>query len=313
MSRIWIGVDVCKDFLDAHARPAGVNHRFDNRPAGIEQLVAWAQPFTPQRVVLESTGPYQKAAVGALLAAGLPAVVVNARQVRDFAKAMNCLAKTDVLDAAVIAHFGEVATTTVRPLESQEIRDLRDLYDRRGQLVHMTADEKNRRHAAAVAGTAAKVLKSLDKHIDYSSCCAPVPNAESRKSLALPTGLAVSADGKTLYLAALGSSKVGIFNTAALENDTFAPSTADQITVTGGGPTGLVLDEEGVSFSDRAAPAGAPKTPPGDTGPNPTERVAHVTLTTKASAAGKPNWMVRIIPDGPDLIRPIAEREPTLL
>ena len=68
--------------------PAGVKHRFDNTPAGIEQLVAWAQSFTPcSRVIFESTGPYQKAAVGALLAEGLPAVVVNARQVRDFAKA----------------------------------------------------------------------------------------------------------------------------------------------------------------------------------------------------------------------------------
>ena len=88
MSRIFIGVDVCKDFLDAHARPSGVKQRFDNTPDGIAQLVAWVQPFSPERVVLESTGPYQKAAVGALLAAGLPAVVVNARQVRDFAKAL---------------------------------------------------------------------------------------------------------------------------------------------------------------------------------------------------------------------------------
>ena len=68
MSRIFIGVDVCKDFLDAHARPAGLKRRFDNTPAGIEQLVAWVRTLAPQRVVFESTGPYQKAAVGALLA-----------------------------------------------------------------------------------------------------------------------------------------------------------------------------------------------------------------------------------------------------
>jgi transposase len=101
------------------------------------------------------------------LAEGFPAVVVNARQVRDFAKAMNYLAKTDTLDAAVIAHFAEVATTTVRPLESQEIRDLRELYDRRGQLVHMLAMEKNQRHSATVAQASPKVLQSIDKHIAY--------------------------------------------------------------------------------------------------------------------------------------------------
>ena len=114
MSRTLIGVDVCKDFLDAHARPAAVQRRFDNNPAGIEQLVAWVRALAPERVVFESTGPYQKAAVGALLAAKLPAVVVNARQVRDFAKAMNKLAKTDTIDASVIAHFGEVAAPEVR-------------------------------------------------------------------------------------------------------------------------------------------------------------------------------------------------------
>src|SRR5262245_64660385 len=103
MSRVLIGVDVCKDFLDAHARPAGTQQRFDNNPAGIEQLVAWVRTIAPERVVFESTGPYQKAAVGALLAAGLPAVVVNARQVRDFAKGIGQLAKTDRIDAGVLA------------------------------------------------------------------------------------------------------------------------------------------------------------------------------------------------------------------
>jgi transposase len=167
MNRIFVGVDVSKDYLDVYVRPTAVRRRFANTTAGIQELVAWLQPHAAERILFESTGPYQKAAVGALLAEGLPAVVVNARQVRDFAKAMNYLAKTDAIDAAVIAHFGEVATTTVRPLESQEIRDLRELYDRRGQLVHMLAMEKNQRHSATVAQASSKVLKSIDKHIDY--------------------------------------------------------------------------------------------------------------------------------------------------
>ncbi len=89
------------------------------------------------------------------------------------------------------------------------------------------------------------VPRYLDKHVDYSKCCAPVPNAESEKSLALPTGMVVSKDGATLYVAALGSSKIGVFATAALEADTFVPDEANQIEVSGGGPTGVVLDDDG--------------------------------------------------------------------
>jgi YVTN family beta-propeller protein len=85
--------------------------------------------------------------------------------------------------------------------------------------------------------------RHLNKHIDYSSCCGPIPNAESAKSLSLPTGAVVSADGKTMYVAALGSDRVAIFDTAKVENDTFVPDPAKQIPVTGGGPTGLALDD----------------------------------------------------------------------
>ncbi|MFL6234116.1 MAG: beta-propeller fold lactonase family protein [Thermoanaerobaculia bacterium] len=86
--------------------------------------------------------------------------------------------------------------------------------------------------------------RHLNKHIDYGKCCAPAPNPENDRSLALPLGLAVTGNGATLYVAALGSSKVGIFSTAQLETDTFVPSTASQVPLSGGGPTGLVLDED---------------------------------------------------------------------
>lgn len=167
MQRIFIGVDVSQDFLDVHVRPTSARRRFANTTVGIAELVAWVRPLAAERILFESTGPYQMAAVGALLAEELPAVVVNARQVRDFAKALNYLAKTDTIDAAVIAHFGEVALTKVRPLESEEIRTLRELYGRRGQLVHMLAMEKNQRHSATVARASTKVLQSIDKHIAY--------------------------------------------------------------------------------------------------------------------------------------------------
>lgn len=165
MNAMVIGVDVSKDTLDAHVRPNALHRRFDNSPDDIEQLVAWAQSFAPQRIVFESTGIYQQAAVNALLAAGLPAVVVNARQVRDFAKGTGQLAKTDRIDAGILAHFGEVVATVVRPLPSDELLEFRDLYDRRSQLVRMLASEKNHRHAAQAAS--AKVRNNIDGVIAF--------------------------------------------------------------------------------------------------------------------------------------------------
>jgi DNA-binding beta-propeller fold protein YncE len=85
--------------------------------------------------------------------------------------------------------------------------------------------------------------RHLNKHLDYSACCAPSPNAASEKSLAQPLEMVVTGDGSKLYVAAFGSSAIGVFDTAALESDTFVPSAASQIPVSGGGPTGLVLDE----------------------------------------------------------------------
>jgi DNA-binding beta-propeller fold protein YncE len=95
-----------------------------------------------------------------------------------------------------------------------------------------------------VLGAAGDVTpRHLNKHIDYDTCCASIPNAENARSVAFPIGMEITGDGQTLYVAALGSSEVAVYDTAALENDTFVPSLADQITVSGGGPTGLALDE----------------------------------------------------------------------
>jgi YVTN family beta-propeller protein len=85
--------------------------------------------------------------------------------------------------------------------------------------------------------------RHLNKHIDYSTCCAPIPNDENARSLAFPTDMAITSDGRRLYVAAFGSSKIGVFDTRALESDRFAPDASRQIAVTGGGPSGLALDE----------------------------------------------------------------------
>jgi DNA-binding beta-propeller fold protein YncE len=91
--------------------------------------------------------------------------------------------------------------------------------------------------------SAAVTPRHLNPHIDYSHCCAPLPSDENERSLAFPTGMVVSGDGATLYVAALGSSKLGVYATAALEAGTFVPHVDHQIPLSGGGPTGLVLDE----------------------------------------------------------------------
>jgi transposase len=190
----FIGIDVSKDALDAHVRPENQQRRFDNSAAGIAELVAWVRDLAPERIVCESTGPYQKAAIGALLAEGLPAVVVNARQVRDFAKGMGQLAKTDVIDAAIIAQFAELVPTTVRPLPSPDLAELRDLYDRRGQLVRMLASEKNHRHAAGHSSP--KVLKNIDKHIAYLE--AQIKDFEGRMDTIVETSEAFKAHNEIL-------------------------------------------------------------------------------------------------------------------
>ena len=112
-----------------------------------------------------------------------------------------------------------------------------------GDFAGQTVQGHHNEHRITVLDPGSVLPRHLNKHIDFSECCAPTPNAESVKSLALPNSMAVTGNGETLYVAALGSDKVGIFDTHELENDTFAPSVDRQIPVSGGGPTGVVLDE----------------------------------------------------------------------
>jgi transposase len=167
MSRTFIGVDVSQDHLDVHVRPAGLRRRFANTAAGIAELVAWARPYAAERIVFESTGPYQKAAVGVLLAEGLPAVVVNARQVRDFARATGRLAKTDRIDAKILARFAEAVRPVPKPLPDEEIRALQNILARRRQLVGMLTAENNRLTSATkpVAKRIAAHIRWLEKEL----------------------------------------------------------------------------------------------------------------------------------------------------
>jgi len=158
----WVGIDVSKAELVVTSRPTLARWTVPNTAAGIEALVAQLREVPPELIVLEATGGYEREAAVALLAAGLRAVVVNPRHVRAFAKASGQLAKTDRIDADLIALFAERMRPDWRPLEDEATTDLAAVLLRRRQLSDMLTAEKNR------LGLARRPVRaSLKKHITY--------------------------------------------------------------------------------------------------------------------------------------------------
>ncbi|MBI3603734.1 MAG: IS110 family transposase [Nitrospirae bacterium] len=143
-SECLIGIDVSKAPVDLAVRPSGTRWSSPNDEAGLRATVARVAELQPTLVVLEATGALDLPLVGALAAAGWPVVVVNPRQVRDFAKATGQLAKTDALDAAVLARFGEAVRPAPRPLPDPATQALAALLTRRRQLIEMLVAEQNR-------------------------------------------------------------------------------------------------------------------------------------------------------------------------
>ena len=141
---VFAGIDVAKDRLDMVIGPSGTVRTVPYNADGVRDLVSELQPLEPSVVVLESTGGLELPLAGDLAADSLPVVVVNPRQVRDFAKATGRLAKTDVLDAQVLAHFAEAVRPEVRPLPDSDTQELHSLMARRTQVVEMLVAEKNR-------------------------------------------------------------------------------------------------------------------------------------------------------------------------
>ena len=113
---VFVGIDVSKKQLDVALRPSGERFEVENNDVGIARLMESLQTLKPSLVIFESTGGYERDAAFGLAAVGLPVLVVNARQIRDFARATGRLAKTDKIDAEVIARFGEVFQSEVREL-----------------------------------------------------------------------------------------------------------------------------------------------------------------------------------------------------
>lgn len=141
----FVGIDISKDHLDVHVRPTGDSFRVRYDDAGLVTLVAHLRPLAPVVLVLEATGGYEVTVAATLASAALPVAVVNPRQVRDFARATGQLAKTDTLDARVLALFAEAVRPAARPVPDAQAVALGELIARRRQLVDMLGAEHNRR------------------------------------------------------------------------------------------------------------------------------------------------------------------------
>lgn len=160
---MFVGIDVAKAWVDVAVVPTGHRQRVGTDAAALDGLVQALVTLAPTVIVVEASGGYESALVSACGVAGLPIVVVNPRQVRDFAKALGRLAKTDTIDAEVLALFGERVRPPVRPLRDPETQVLSALLQRRRQVLDMLIAERQRRAQA----TAAPVVQSLDDHIRY--------------------------------------------------------------------------------------------------------------------------------------------------
>lgn len=161
-TQVFVGIDVSKAMLDVCVLPTGEAFRVSNSAAGIAELAGKLQPLSPERVVMEATGGYEKEAAFTLYLAGLKVCVVNPRQVKSFAKADGQLAKTDRIDAGTIAKFGERMRPEVREIVGEELSELDVLVTRRRQLVQIITAEKNR-----MATSAASMRPRIQAHIDW--------------------------------------------------------------------------------------------------------------------------------------------------
>ena len=162
-----VGIDVSQATLDVGVYPTAEQWQLANDGRGISQLVDRLQQLAPDRIVLEATGGYELAALATLASAGLPVVAVNPRQVRDFARATGRLAKTDALDAQVLAQFGAAVQPPLRALPDAATRELSALLARRRQLVEMRTAESNRLLTAheRVQPSIRELVHFLDKRI----------------------------------------------------------------------------------------------------------------------------------------------------
>ena len=167
MESITVGIDVAKDRLDVAVRPDGKVFTVERNAIGLADLCSKLKPLAPRIIALEATGGFETVAAATLAAAGLPVAVVNPAQIRAFAKAIGQRAKTDPIDAAVIAHFAERPEIEPRPKNDGEQRVLADLVARRRQIIEMIGAERQREKRATprLKKSIARLVKALEKEL----------------------------------------------------------------------------------------------------------------------------------------------------
>ena len=168
MESIIVGIDVSSDRLDVAVRPSGAAFVVERNARGLDELIARLRELTPAIVAIEATGGFETVAAAALAGGGLPVVIVNPAQVRAFATALGQRAKTDPLDAAVIAHFAEATKPQVRPLPDEATRLLADLVTRRRQIIEMIGAERQREQRVTIPRlkkSISRLLKALEKEL----------------------------------------------------------------------------------------------------------------------------------------------------
>jgi transposase len=159
---LWIGIDVSKDSLDVYIHPTAKRYQFKQNDEDLRKLCETLKGLPPAMAVLEASGGYESTAAGMLANSGFPVVVVNPRQVRDYARATGVLAKTDLIDARVLACFAEAVRPQIRPLPDACAQELSDIIRRRQQIVDMLTMEKNR-----FAQARKKVAAGIKEHIAW--------------------------------------------------------------------------------------------------------------------------------------------------
>jgi transposase len=169
MDAIVVGIDVSKDRLDVHVHPAGKAFAVARNAEGLDVLVARLVPLKAHAVAVEATGGFETVVAASLGGAGLPVIVVNPAQVRAFATALGKRAKTDRIDAAVIARFVAATAPEVRPLPDAETRVLADLVTRRRQIIQMIVAERQRERqmpSRHLRKSVARLIKALEKELN---------------------------------------------------------------------------------------------------------------------------------------------------
>ena len=161
MEQTFVGIDVSKDRLDVHVRPSGEGFAVSRDGTGLEELVDRLQTLTPMLIAVEATGGFETIVAAAIGGAGLPLVVINPAQVRHFAQAVGQRAKTDPIDAEMIARFAEAVKPAPRPVPDEAARLLGELVARRRQIIEMLVAERQREKRAGNR----RVRKSLARHI----------------------------------------------------------------------------------------------------------------------------------------------------